>query len=356
MARRMSASAAGEIPWLVLPRAEQLRVLTRLMKSHAKMIRALPNVVSVGVGFRTASEDSRSRHQGVSFESIPDQPRLVGDQLCLRVLVSRKRRNLPEAQRIPEFITTRVIYRGRQRRCPVPVDVDTLGEGLTHNGNNTYPDGLVAQGSPLPGVPSVSPAPGAGCCIVRDRDNPGFEYLLGCHHVLALSSKTPGCAPRADARIYRGGELWAFIGMVSQWTTLRPPGSKPGLDAAIALVSREDNVPAWLRDQPPTSVGTSLTPTDPAASIRTPRGRVPARYLGFYPSLPLAYPCGTVVIGPVFEYAAITLPGDSGSPVLAGRTLWGLHFYGTDRGTALSIPARVLFEDDRFMGRTIVLP
>jgi hypothetical protein len=84
--------------------------------------------------------------------------------------------------------------------------------------------------------------------------------------------------------------------------------------------------------------------------ILTPnRGVVLAEFQDYAPALPLRYAGTTILIGPIFIFAARTLAGDSGSPVMDGRQLCGMHFYGSPSSqVAMAHPADSIFDDSRF--------
>lgn len=342
------ARASPEAVWAGLSDLQRWEVLLRLVARPARLLR-YANVQSVGAGYRTISDRAAPLTQ--------TDPRLVTPDLCLRFLVKRKTKRPPK-NAVPRHIMTTVELDGRRVRCAVPTDVDELGPACPQNGDGTYPDGVVARLIPgMPGpVPPPDPAPGAICCRVVDAADPGEDYLLGCHHVFTLSAKTPGCLPLLGVGVSRGGPSWDFIGPTVRWTELLPPNGRPGIDAAIAKLINDANTPPWIRAEAPTGVGMGMIPP-PGATIRTPRLPLAATFLGYHPVMRLQYPGGVVAVaGPVYEYQAPCIPGDSGSPVLSGGVLWGMHFYGTQRGTSLAIPAFILFSAGRFDGLTIRLP
>lgn len=332
----MSSRGAALRPdlWPSLDPDEQAALLSALLQRRRGRLMNYSNVRSVGLGYRTTGADT------------------ITDEICLRFLVSKKQKRAQRA--VPSPYSTIVTWKGSRHRCVIPTDVAILGKGSPTQGG-WYPDGVVARRVPGVAIHANNPGtPGAICCRVVDRDQREDDYLLGCHHVLALSSSSAGCAPVMGIGVYHG-QTGDFIGLTVRWTTLRAGGRRTGMDAALAKSTNDDKLPAWIRDDPPVAIGAGIRPPSTLV-IRTPRGKIQARFLGLYEKLLLSYPCGDLQIGPVYELRAETHPGDSGSPVLDGGRLWGMHFYRTDAGTALAIPAWALFAEDRFRGITISLP
>jgi hypothetical protein len=307
------------------------------------------NAVSIGVGYRTQWPKEPTSPPA----STENTGRRVLDEVCLRFIVSRK--TMRSKNPVPKTYVAYVRWRGTRYRCLIPTDVDVLGKGEIAQGGDWYSDGVVAK--LIPGLevpqPVPEPTPGAICCRVVDKSKPEDDYLLGCHHVFTMSAKTPGCAPMLGAAVYRG-HTWDFLGSTVRWTTLRPGGNKPGIDAALAKSVYDEKLPPWVLHEAPKDVGRSMFPPR-RVRIRTPRGVLPGDFLGLHTKLPLQYPCGVIEIGPVYEFKAATIPGDSGSPVMESDMLWGMHFYGTNYGTALVVPAFLLFGPKCFKGMTIEL-
>lgn len=339
--------------WSAIDKDERFKLLAYLVAKRRNILMRFDNVISVCAGIRTRRKKWRAKPRRSASSPTGASDRTVSNEVCLRFLVSRK--TLRVERPVPKPYETIVTWKGKRRRCVIPTDVDVLGRGWINEGGDWYPDGVVAK--LVPGMPvsaAPKPTPGAICCRVIDKDIPEDDYLLGCHHVFTMSANTPGCAPMLGAAVYRG-RTWDFLGPTVRWTTLQPSGNEVGIDAALAKSVFDEKLPLWVINEAPRSVGRLMFPP-PQLRIRSPRGVLAARFLGLHPRLPLQYPCGVIVVGPVYELKAATNPGDSGSPVLDGNTLWGMHFYGTDYGTSLAVPAFQLFGPKCFKGMTIELP
>lgn len=349
--RRRKAKPLPEL-WSSLDDAERFTLLLNLVAKRRRSLVGFDNVISVGLGYRTRGESAKARSRQSTLQRGQTN-RQVSDEVCLRFIVSRK--TARPKKPVPKPYRTFVTWKGKRRRCIIPTDVDILGKGGIGAGDDWSPDGVVAK--VVPGLDASfvpEPTPGALCCRVVDKDNPEHDFLLGCHHVFTMSANTPGCTPLLGAAVYRG-HTGDFLGPTVRWTTLMPAGNQAGIDAALAKSVFDEKLPPWVLDEAPRSLGKRILPPR-QVRIRTPRGMLAGEFLGLHPQLPLTYPCGVIAIGPVYEFMAATAPGDSGSPVLDGDTLWGMHFYGTDFGTALAFPVFLLFGPKCFKGMTIDLP
>lgn len=325
-----SLAGAREL-WAELDRATQLEVARRVAAERSRELqRRIPNVLSVGVGYRTRR----------------DVDRPLEAEICLRFLVAKKWTRRRKGG-VPPEIEAYVELDGRRRRCAVPTDVAEIGRGRTQ-GDQDLGGGILAR--PLLG--GGAGLMGAVGCLVRDRDRPESLYLLGCHHVFTRSLRQGNCEPAASGtRILRRDDKSA-VGRTVFFAPLLPPGGGFGLDAALAQVEDEDRVSAELHGVEPLRVAPEGEMPQPYR-ILAPRGPLDAFFVSEQFALDLPYQCGrTIRVRRALESLAAstpTRPGDSGSPLLAADgTLYGMHFYGTDLGRSLALPADELFADDVF--------
>jgi hypothetical protein len=319
-------------------------VLHRLLVRRGRELkRRYANVLSVGLGYRTRGA-RRS---------------LDTSEMCLRFLVARKWSGGRSKQgAIPDAVATMVQHGRRRLRCLVPTDVDVLGAGRPQAGLNLT-RGLLAR--PAAGGPGLF---GAVCCLVVDNDKPGRRLLLGCQHVFTRSLESAGCAAQADT-VVDDAATGTRLGRVVEWASLGGP-SKTGLDAALVELAppAPDEVRLWgkrplrLADQlelPPAGSRILVPAQDGLGRVH----ELPVTFVSQQFDLTVPYQCGRDVrLRWVFETIAETEPGDSGSPLVGPdpeRTLYGMHFYETDEGRSLSIPAFELFRPGVFSA-AIALP
>lgn len=311
--------------WNELSPEQQLAVVREVCGSKGPaLLKRFDGVLAVGAGYKKSAN-------------------AVSKTICLGMLVKKKRtRNIPRP--VPERVLISFIRDGKRVRLSIPTDVEELGKGKPHASVN------VAQGvrafnrnNPKQGVP------GAACCIVEDANQPANRFILGCHHVLALSLLTTGCtAFNATDVADRGmntkiGQLYFPLPMI--------PNGQPCLDGAIARVDPSISVD-WLAAQ-----GVKPIVVEPGIQqprncfVFTPSGPLPAIFVKEWTNVPLPYAkCGTVVIAGAYQFQAATVGGHSGAPVMTpDGTLFGMHFWGDpSHNLAMAIPAFMLFQPGRF--------
>jgi hypothetical protein len=322
MVSRPKKSRRPKDAWPLLGEARQLALVQHLAKTQSKVYRnRYPDVLALGAGHRTRAGKV---HHG---------------EICLGFLVEAKT-PAGAAGAIPRFIKAYATLKGKRRLCLVPTDVEALPKGSPH-----YTEDL-SGGVAVQEVNAQGPRlTGAACCLVQEAGGPR-RFLLGCHHVLALSAVNgPNATTQVDVKLVSNN---AYIGGLYSFMPLMADGT-PCLDAALASV--ED--PSWLGPDfgqfkvAEVSNGADLPKT---GQILTPRLAVPALFVKAWNSHPLDYPFGPVVIEMVYQFEAKTYPGDSGAPVIGeDGTLYGMHFWGTDEpGTSMAIPAFLLFQSGQF--------
>ncbi|ANM30642.1 hypothetical protein ABI59_15265 [Acidobacteria bacterium Mor1] len=250
---------------------------------------------------------------------------------------------------VPSSVSAYVTVGGRKRRCSIPTDVEELGWG--------EPEDAIIARPPRGRKQSI----GSACCEVELAGDPESIYLLGCHHVFALSSKNPGLQPDEDAYLVRTDDTGQEfdVGPLAEYTNLSPGGNRFAMDAALALIEDEDSLVPWISDLYPSSIYMgNLIPKE--CEIATPTGVIPAECLSEQFGVALEYRNGqTRRFASVYESEADTYPGDSGSALIDedGRLL-GMHFYGLVRErpgggqiyVSVAIPAYRLFGRGVFSG------
>lgn len=299
-----------------LPLQEQLAMARNFCGRREKQLVKKYSVNAIGVGYKTTGGN-------------------VLTKTCIAFLVIKK--DTRAANPIPAEIYTTVRVGGKEVRYSIPTDVEEIAGGQPQSGAN------LALGINVVSTKNQNVSlDGAACCIVRQVNNPTNRYVLGCHHVLALSLGSPQCAP-ADAYVRPRSSPYV-VGRLYEYLTMSPGGVR-SLDAALALVNPL-SMTEW------NAGGVKPTRVEPGVArplncrIFTPRGSLNAQFVKEWANVSLPYPnCGTVVIAAVYQFVADTLPGDSGSPVMQlDGTLHGMHFWGdpTQR-MAFAIPAFMLF-------------
>ena len=326
-------SGHKSIAWGDLSESKQLDVLVALQKRRgAALRRASDNVLAVGLGHRTKAGEVR-------------------EELCLGVLVQKKSGRAKE--QVPATVTTTIEHEGRRRRVEVPTDVEELGSGgpqhaLAATSATNAANGIIVTS---PSAPAIA-AKGSVCAVVQLQGQPDV-FVLSCHHVLTLSEKLGKCRVLADAvvadtRRVPYAQLFEYVPIT--------PGKKSQLDAAISLVQPGHSVTWAHSGARPVRVdfGTSK-PVN--CTIYAPGRLLGATYVKTWSEVRLQYHGCVVQIAAAYQFAAATMDGDSGSPVISpDGTLHGMHFWGNPaNGLALSIPAGLLFQAGAFQSGTLQL-
>lgn len=314
---------ASSPTWDKLGREEQLALLVRLCTARAaEFRRKFDGVLTLGVGYKTQGGERT-------------------EALCLAFLVKSKKEKVHRP--VPKSVAAFVERDGRRLRVYVPTDLEELGDGAPH-ANVNLASGVLAVGLPNPAVKCT----GAVCCLVRQTDTPANVYALGCHHVLALSAQTQGCAALVSEVISNDlpgqpvGQLFEYLPM--------SPNVRSCQDAAIALLDSAVNA-TWVHSGRTPLRTETASHEPPGCRIYTPRGVLPAAYVKTWMDVPLFYPnCGWVYIARTYQFQADTLPGDSGSAVMSDDgTLYGMHFWGqSSNRLSMAIPAATLFSPGLF--------
>lgn len=323
----------GTIAWGDLSEAKQLEVLVDLQNRRSEAFKQKSgNVLSIGLGHKTTEGEIR-------------------DELCLGFLVKKKSSRAKD--QVPATVVTTVVHEGLRRRVHVPTDVEELGLGAPQHAADAELATNAADGILLasPSAPALR-ARGAVCAIVRFEGQPDL-FVLSCHHVLTLSEKLGKCRVLndtlvADSRGVPYAQLFEFVPMV--------PGQASQIDAAVSIVL-PGHAATWVHSGA-RPVGVDFGTSKPLnCTIYAPGRRLGARYVKTWREVPLQYPGCVVQVAAAYQFAANTVDGDSGSPVMDSHgTLHGMHFWGNpSSGLALSIPAGLLFQPGVFPSGTLEL-
>lgn len=315
--------------WNALTSAEQRSLAEKVARSRSREFREkYPNVMSCGAGYRLRRAQLDA-----------------GREVCLKFTVKRKWTR-PSAKGVPPFVAA--LHRDKRTKkaamVAVPTDVDELADGEPSVGNDLK-DGVIARSS-VGGTGEL----GAVCCLVRDKADPARLFLLGCHHVFTRSLRRRWCEPDQTSVLFRRDDGHTRIGNLAYFTNL---AASPyfAMDLAAVEVTNLSRVSSFIHGREPTRVARRAeTPIN--YEILSPRGRLPALFVAKLYDHPLTFPCGsttrTLRFGAVYQSQAVTLGGDSGSPLVGTTgTLYGMHFYRYAR-TSLAIPAYEIFSELNF--------
>ncbi|MDO9074132.1 MAG: hypothetical protein Q7U73_12795 [Rubrivivax sp.] len=290
------------------------------------MVKRFDDVLAVGAGFKKSAGE-------------------VSTSVCLGLLVSRKKSRLGKVSApIPKRLTVSVQRDGKRVQLSIPTDVEELGKGKPQQAINAAA-GIRAFNRSN----STQGVPGAACCVVVDQSDAANRFVLGCHHVLALSLLTTGCEFFKDTDVSGRGAVQKFGGLFHPL-----PMAADGLaclDAALALVDAGTEV-TWVSGEGIKPVRVEPGTKQPVnCFVFTPDGPLPAVFVKEWANVPLQYPrCGTVTIAAAYQFQVPTVGGHSGSPVMTpDGTLHGMHFWGDEQQQlAMAIPAFMLFRPGLF--------
>ena len=309
--------------WEALTPVEQLAAVREVCGTRvAQLKKRFEGVLAIGAGYKKSKGE-------------------VSTDICLGFLVEKKRKRRVQRP-VPARVVVELVRDGKKVRVAIPTDIEELGRGRPH-GAIDLGSGVRASNQSN----SAQGVPGAVCCVVEQTDNPLNRYLLGCHHVLALSLLTQSC--NAIATNVQSRLTAQVVAQLFEYLPMSGTG-QPCLDAAIALVEPGADV-TWSSSGVSPSVVEPGVDSPTNCAMYTPDGLVPARFVKEWANIPLRYPkCGTVVIEAAYQFQAATVGGHSGSPVMSpDGTLHGMHFWGDPQQLlAFALPAFVLFRPGLF--------
>jgi len=306
--------------WDKFSHSEKIEILRLICGEYGTILkRRFSSILAIGLGFKTKGN-------------------FVVKDLCLAFLVKEKKDGKPRP--VPPAIKFSLNFRGKRTRLAIPTDVEELGEGKPHAVVNVA-GGIHAVLAQNPQIGIF----GSACCVVSQDDNAQNRYVLGCHHVLALSLLTRDCDAE-DGYLQVGNQT---IGRLYEYLPMSASG-QACIDAAIAIL--DPDVPV-IWEQPniaPSNVSPGITqPSN--CWVFSPNGPLQAEFVREWADVPLNYPnAGTVIIRAAYQFSADTKPGHSGSPIMEpDGTLHGMHFWGdSSRRMSFAIPAFVLFQPGLF--------
>jgi len=315
----MSYNDRGSQSWTDLTESEQLSMLTAyVIRNRAKLLRRYPNVLALGVGYKTKGGEVRP-------------------SLCIGFLVERKSQDVSPA--IPAFVSgfTRQI---RKRKIAIPTDIEEIGDGS----QNYLPVSNLATGVMVRSTEFPSKLiQGAICCLVSLK-NENDVFALSCYHVLSMSLLHTG-AVGTDKKILVDSQ-GKNIGRFHEGSQ-RFAGNVNYIDVALARIVPPMKV-EWKHDIVPNSVNMGVSKPENCA-VYTGHGALPAIFVKTWVRVKLQYGSSTVEVPAAYEFISSAGPGDSGSPVMdIEGVLYGMHFWGRAGGFTLSVPAGYLFSATTF--------
>jgi hypothetical protein len=302
-----------------MPYEVRATIASRVATRARKRLLGYPNVVSVGYGLEHAKDPAA--HPSAPWRLIrrphPEHADAESTVPCVHVVVRAKWP--PGTKRegaLPDFIATRVSWKGRVTIVRVPVAVVAERSTVLHSWE------LDASGD-------SHTIQGTATCVVKFGSNPG-RYLLGCHHVVALSELDPLPPAGPISIAYQGTNAGHEAALPPQWNTM---------DAALALVAGVQQISFQLGGKTVriSKVLAADAPIPHDYYVLTRHGVRAAHLQGFPVSKSQSGYFGngttltfTNVISSLGDTNSdIFQAGDSGSPlVTADGTLIGMHFSG----------------------------
>lgn len=322
--------------WAGLTADEQVVLIRELIETRSDELRlAYPGLLSLGYGYR------HERVVGKGGRKLQRRQVKYGER-CVAFLVADKWRGTsPPAgaaagRRLPEHLFTYYQSGGGRKLCAVPTDV--------HGRKQHYRGARLQQANPRVRARSAQRlvhADGVPACAVQMPAG-GPTYLLGCHHVFALSKferTVPPDVVLSDlASGASVGQSCDFFGFVDQEGFF--------LDAALIELSPQTPVRQVVPEPIPGFTSPQFVhEIADRFIIQTPDGPVGARFVnvwGQFDTLPYLWPVWQKwVVEMEFDGGVRTSEGHSGSPVFDAAdpaSFQGMHI-GRDGGRAFMLPA-----------------
>ena len=309
--------------WQSLTVHEKMRVAQEAaLLYRGQLLANHKDLVSIGFGRRITGGHKR--------KIDPQQP--VVSFVVKHKWTAAQRSKAIQARHLPPFLQMHVEVNGKPRHCAVPTDVQALalfGKVSSHANGPVHAEDVNFW------------TQGVACCAARL--NGGARYLVGCHHVLALSDETAGYTlPVLVSSASSGqpiGNLSGYLGNVN--------ASGEFFDAALAWVTDDTAVGAVVLE-PPADAQYAQSPAElaPTCEIRTFRGPITGQYANMLYDFPVdvwgAYRNIKLAVVVVLQTSGdLPQKGDSGSPVFdeTGMVFQGMHIGGSPDGRAFFIPA-----------------
>lgn len=341
---RKNKEKIESIRWNELTKKQQneyLLTAKRIVSRELKLLKESygDNVVTMAEGFRTKGTKKR-----------------VFRELVIRVYVKTKwpkEKKFENGEHLVPPYFSGYLQRGRKRiKIKIPTDVNAL-------------DNVTLQGTNVSVTGDGHTEKGSICCLVRDKKYKNSIFLLSCKHVFCLAHHSHAFTGIKDVKIdlYDLNNKYEYAAHVAKREDLAstdPNHHLYSLDAAIAHVdnyqkiisSRINGVRATkiLKNFKLIKVGDNL-------KIYTCNGTINVIVVATPENMLLPYPNNVnLLFRRIIEYKPypLTQGGDSGSALMDGTILVGMHF-----ALVNEVHGYAMFADDIFrrgtFGRDIEL-
>lgn len=337
------------IRWNILTKkqkSEFLSVAKRIVRRELPRLQEIfgDNIVSISEGFRTKGKLHR-----------------IYRELVIRIYVNKKWAKDKILQKeeilIPRYLSGYMQKGKRRVEIQIPTDVNEIGIAKLQA---TY---VKVSADDI----KEKVFPGSICCLVRNTEDEDSLFLLSCKHVFGLAERTQNFKGRSDVKIAlfeSENEHYDDVATIQKKTDLAEtyPNNKDlyGLDAAIACVrensrdlvsSRINNGARYVHDKfDDVKIGDDL-------KIYTKHGIINAEIIDKPTDFKLQISSGlSLWFRRLIQYkpSRPTQDGDSGSALLDGTILVGMHF-ALESNTGYAMFVQDIFAPDIFNGRNLEL-
>jgi hypothetical protein len=338
------------IRWDILTKnqkSEFISVAKRIVRRELPRLKEIfgDNIVSISEGFRTKGKLNR-----------------IYRELVIRIYVNKKWAKDKILQKeeilIPGYLSGYMQKGKRRVEIRIPTDVNEIGIAKLQA---TY---VKVSADDIEG----KVFPGSICCLVRDTEDEDSLFLLSCKHVFGLAERTKNFEGRSDVKIAlfeSENKHKDDVATIQKRTDLAKtyPNNKKlsSMDAAIAYVrknsrnlvsSRINNGARYVQDKID-----DVDKFDHPLKIHTKHGIINAKILSTPEKFPVPISSDlTLWFSRIIEYkpSPLTKAGDSGSALLNGTVLVGMHFVIiNNKGYAMF--AKDIFAPGIFKGRNLKL-
>ncbi len=324
--------------WSHLGNSEKIKVVKEIVETRNKELRlAFPDIIGIAHGFRTFTENNE---------------RKIDTEPSVTFMVESKWKSRDKgAGELPKYLYTYCHPEQSKKRelCAVPTDVES-GEQyqvFPHSKKKISNKVIEAKNN-------MDPLNGVITCCVRIPNDKNI-YILGCHHVFAMSvNLKPGWMVPEDVEIISNevtiGRLTTYRGDVI------PKNRGESFDAALAIVENNNNAISELKEVlGGLNLESHIQTVDDVGDdckIITPNGEYDAKFVQTWHTIEgIKYfentqnPCMSGIV----EWELNTVngkpkSGDSGSPITDPdmKTLLGMYIAG-GLNQAFMLPANQLF-------------